>query len=130
MPNYRISEASQFLNVSDDTLRRWIDAGRLPASTDDSGRRVVDGVDLAHLAQEIAGDVSSPEYTSARNMFRGLVTKVLSDPVMSQVEVQCGPFRVVALISTEAVRDLGLEPGVVTAARIKATNVVLDRLHD
>lgn len=94
---------------------------------DESGRRVVDGVDLARLAQDLAGDISSPEHTSARNMFRGLVTKVLSDPVMSQVELQCGPFRVVALISTEAVRELGLEPGVVTTARIKATNVVLDR---
>ncbi len=127
VPHYRISEASQFLNVSDDTLRRWIDAGRLSASTDDSGRRVVDGVELARLAQDLAGDISSPEHTSARNLFRGLVTKVLSDPVMSQVEVQCGPFRVVALISTEAVRELGLEPGVVTTARVKATNVVLDR---
>ncbi len=96
---------------------------------DDSGRRVVDGVELARLAQDLAGDISSPEHTSARNMFRGLVTKVLSDPVMSQVEVQCGPFRVVALISTEAVRELGLKPGVVTTARIKATNVVLDRTH-
>lgn len=127
MPHYRISEASQFLNVSDDTLRRWIEAGRLTAQVDDSGRRVVDGVELAHLAQEIAGDISSPGGTSARNVFRGLVTKVLSDPVMSQVEVQCGPFRVVSLISTEAVHELGLEPGVVTTARIKATNVVLDR---
>ncbi len=127
MPHYRISEASQFLNVSDDTLRRWIDAGRLSASTDDSGRRVVDGVELARLAQDLAGDISAPEHTSARNLFRGLVTRVLSDPVMSQVEVQCGPFRVVSLISTEAVRELGLEPGVVTTARVKATNVVLDR---
>ncbi len=126
VPHYRISEAAQFLNVSDDTLRRWIDAGRLSASSDDSGRRVVDGVELAHLAQDLAGDASRPEHTSARNQFRGLVTKVLSDPVMSQVELQCGPFRVVALISTEAVRELGLEPGVVTTARIKATHVVLD----
>ena len=127
VPHYRIGEASQFLNVSDDTLRRWIDAGRLSTSTDESGRRVVDGVELARLAQDLAGDISAPEHTSARNLFRGLVTKVLSDPVMSQVEMQCGPFRVVALISTEAVRELGLEPGVVAAARVKATNVVLDR---
>lgn len=127
VPHYRIGEASQFLNVSDDTLRRWIDAGRLSACTDDSGRRVVDGVELARLAQDLAGDISAPEHTSARNLFRGLVTRVLSDAVMSQVEVQCGPFRVVSLISTEAVRELGLEPGVVTTARVKATNVVLDR---
>ncbi len=126
MPHFRISEAAELLSVSDDTLRRWIDAGRLEASTDDTGRRVVDGVDLAHLAQELAGDLTHPGHTSARNQFRGLVTRVVSDTVMSQVELQCGPFRVVALISTEAVRDLGLAPGVVTTARVKATNVVLD----
>nr|NLI50402.1 TOBE domain-containing protein [Propionibacterium sp.] len=126
MPHYRISEAAELLNVSDDTLRRWIDAGRLASVADESGRRVVDGVGLARLAQELAGDTAHPGHTSARNQFRGLVTRVVSDPVMSQVELQCGPFRVVSLISTEAVRELGLEPGVVTTARIKATNVVLD----
>lgn len=126
MPYFRISEAAELLSVSDDTLRRWIDAGRLPATTDDAGRRVVDGVDLAHLAQDLAGDVAHPGHTSARNQFRGLVTRVVSDTVMSQVELQCGPFRVVSLISTEAVRDLGLAPGVVTTARVKATNVVLE----
>ena len=126
MPHYRIGEAAALLNVSDDTLRRWVDAGRLTASTDETGRRVVDGAGLARLAQELAGDASRPGHTSARNQFRGLVTRVVSDPVMSQVELQCGPFRVVSLISTEAVRELGLEPGVVTTARVKATNVVLD----
>ena len=125
MPQFRISEASELLDVSDDTLRRWIDAGRLTASHDDTGRRVVDGVELARLAQEL-GDTTHPGHTSARNQFRGLVTRVVSDTVMSQVELQCGPFRVVSLISTEAVRELGLEPGVVTTARVKATNVVLD----
>lgn len=126
MPQYRIGEAAELLDVSDDTLRRWIDAGRLEASTDESGRRVVDGVDLARLAQDLAGDAAHPGHTSARNQFRGLVTRVISDTVMSQVELQCGPFRVVSLISTEAVRELGLEPGMVTTARIKATNVILD----
>lgn len=126
MPQLRISEASGLLGVSDDTLRRWIDGGRLAATKDDSGRLVVDGVHLARFAQELAGDAEHPGHTSARNQFRGLVTKVISDTVMSQVELQCGPFRVVALISTEAVRELGLEPGAVTTARIKATNVVID----
>ncbi len=126
MPQFRISEAAQLLNVSDDTVRRWVDAGRLTASTDAAGRRVVDGVALAGLAQELAGDTSHPGHSSARNQFRGLVTRVTSDTVMSQVELQCGPFRVVSLISTEAVRELGLEPGVVTTARVKATNVVLE----
>lgn len=126
MPHYRISDAAELLGVSDDTMRRWVDAGRVTASNDASGRRVVDGVDLANLAQDIAGDADHPGHTSARNQFRGLVTKVISDTVMSQVELQCGPFRVVALISTEAVRELGLAPGVATTARVKATNVVID----
>ncbi len=126
MPHFRISEAAELLNVSDDTVRRWVDVGRLTASTDDAGRRVVDGVELARLAQENAGDPAHPVHTSARNQFRGLVTRVISDTVMSQVELQCGPFRVVSLISTEAVRELGLEPGVVATARVKATNVTLD----
>ncbi|PZQ46074.1 MAG: MerR family transcriptional regulator, partial [Phenylobacterium zucineum] len=63
---------------------------------------------------------------SARNHFTGLVTRVLSDPVMSQVDLQCGPFRVVSLISTEAVRELGIEPGSVATAVVKATNVSIE----
>lgn len=86
---------------------------------------MVDGADLASLAQTLAGSPAHPERTSARNQFTGLVTRVISDVVMSQVEVQCGPYRVVSLISTEAVRELGLEPGVVTTARVKSTNVTL-----
>lgn len=128
MPQLRISEAASLLGVSDDTLRRWIDAERLTAAKDASGRSVVEGVEVARLAQELAGAAGSerPTHTSARNQFRGLVTRVISDAVMSQVELQCGPFRVVSLISTESVRELGLEPGVVTTARVKATNVVLE----
>ncbi|MEL4503735.1 TOBE domain-containing protein [Luteococcus sp. H138] len=128
MPQLRISEAASLLGVSDDTVRRWIDADRLGASKDASGRSVVDGVEVARLAQELAGAQREDPATrtSARNQFRGLVTRVVSDQVMSQVELQCGPYRVVSLISTEAVRELGLEPGVVTTARVKATNVVLE----
>lgn len=126
VPHYRIAEASRLLNVSDDTLRRWVDSGRVMATKDDAGRQVIDGAALAALAQEVAGESSHPDHTSARNQFTGLVTRVISDAVMSQVELQCGPYRVVSLISTEAVHELGLEPGVVTTARVKATNVVLD----
>lgn len=117
------------LGVSDDTLRRWIDAGHLSAGTDGAGRKVVDGAELAVLAQDKAkdfGDADSTGFISARNHFRGLVTKVVSDTVMSQVELQCGPFRVVSLISTESVKELGLVPGAVATARVKATNVVID----
>ncbi len=128
MPHFRIGEAAELLDVSDDTLRRWVDQGRLPAAHDETGKLVVSGEDLAKLAQDLAGDTAHPSRTSARNQFRGLVTRIISDQVMSQVEVQCGPFRVVSLISTEAVRELNLTVGSVTTARVKATNVVLE--HD
>lgn len=128
MPHYRISQAAQLLGVSDDTVRRWVDQGVLEVSTDESGRQVVDGVQLAAWAQERAAS-ERPHGTSARNAFTGLVTRVVSDQVMSSVELQCGPYRVMALVSTEAVNDLGLEPGVMATARIKATNVVIEGEH-
>ncbi|QIK73484.1 helix-turn-helix domain-containing protein [Propioniciclava coleopterorum] len=129
MTQIRIRDAAELLGVSDDTVRRWIDEGRLDAASDAAGRRVVDGVSLAALAQERATAPGTPDRRmSARNRLAGLVTKVTSDPVMSQVELQCGPFRVVSLLSTEAVQELGLAPGVVAAASVKATNVVVERL--
>lgn len=126
MTQLRISQAAALLGVSDDTVRRWVDAGRLAAGVDGAGRKVIDGIDLAQLAEEMHADaVADPGsgHRSARNHFTGLVTDVVSDPVMSQVTLQCGPFRVVSLISTEAVRELGLEPGSVATAVVKATNV-------
>ncbi len=128
MSQIRIKDAAGFLGVSDDTVRRWIDNGTLAASNDESGRMVVDGLDLARLARENALAPSDPSDTasSARNRFIGLVTSVLSDKVMSQVELQCGPHRVVSLMSTEAVRELGLVPGSVAVAVVKATNVIVE----
>jgi molybdopterin-binding protein len=117
-----------FLGVSDDTVRRWIDNGALRASLDDAGRKVVDGIDLARLAKEHSANPVDPSgmNSSARNRFVGLVTRVTSDVVMSQVELQCGPHRVVSLMSTEAVRDLDLKPGSVAVAVIKSTNVIVE----
>ena len=134
MAQIRIKEAAGYLGVSDDTLRRWIDNGALAAGTDDAGRMVVDGSALAHLARETAlarENALSPAdpattASSARNRFVGLVTRVVSDTVMSQVELQCGPHRVVSLMSTEAVRDLGLVPGSVAVAVVKATTVIVE----
>lgn len=124
----RIRDAALFLGVSDDTVRRWIDNGALQASLDDAGRKVVDGVDLARLAKEHAANPVDPSdmNSSARNRFVGLVTRVTSDVVMSQVEMQCGPHGVVSLMSTEAVRDLDLKPGSVAVAVIKSTNVIVE----
>ena len=127
MAQMRISEAASLLGVSDDTVRRMVDAGRLPSRRDPAGRLVVQGQDLAAVAREIArpAPVGAVADESARNRMRGIVTRVLKDTVMAQVELQCGPFRVVSLMSREAVDDLGLEVGSVAVASIKSTNVVV-----
>ncbi len=124
----RIREAAAYLGVSDDTVRRWIDRGLLGARTDDAGRKAVDGYEVAMVAREHASPPSLPPglRSSARNRFVGLVTDIKADAVIAQVELQCGPFRVVSLMSSEAVRDLGLEPGSVAVAVIKSTNVVIE----
>lgn len=128
MTQLRIRDAAGFLGVSDDTVRRWVDSGALPHQLDESNRMVIDGRALAEFAQSQAAPAPDPSGIgrSARNRFVGLVTRVLSDPVMSQVELQCGPHRVVSLMSTEAVRELGLEPGVVAVAVVKATTVIVE----
>ncbi|MCV7254432.1 helix-turn-helix transcriptional regulator [Mycolicibacterium fluoranthenivorans] len=133
MPTLRIREAAELLGVSDDTVRRWIDDGSIAASTDESGRKVLDGAQLAGFVREHAGRVPQDPVaigSSARNRFAGLVTKVVSDTVMSQVEMQCGPFTVVSLMSTDAVRDLQLEPGSVAVAVVKATTVIVETPGD
>ena len=116
------------LGVSDDTVRRWIDAGELTSGTDDARRAVVDGADLARRLTASANGPGDPleRGSSARNRFVGLVTAVTSDTVMSEVELQCGPHRVVSLMSTEAVRELGLEVGSLATAVVKATMVIVE----
>jgi molybdopterin-binding protein len=131
VPNFRVKEAAALLGVSDDTLRRWADGGRIQTSTDASGRLVVDGVALARLAQELAESVDHGEGRavvahSVRNRFSGLVTRVVRDTVMAQVEIQAGPHRFVSLLSREAADELGLEPGMLAVAAVKATNVSID----
>jgi molybdopterin-binding protein len=130
MAHLRISDAARFLGVSDDTVRRWISAGSLASVTDTSGRMAVDGRELAAFSQQQARSASDTSGTSssARNRFVGLVTAVKTDSVMAQVELQCGPFRVVSLMSSEAVDELGLEPGSVAVAVIKSTNVIVESL--
>jgi molybdopterin-binding protein len=125
MAQYRIGQAAELLGVSPDTVRRWIDAGRLKATVGSGGRRQVDGPDLAKLAIEIAGDQSPerPRKQSARNRFLGIVTRVVKDKVAAQVEIQAGPHRFVALITREAADELDLAPGMVADAVVKATNV-------
>ena len=129
MPHMSVQQAAGFVGVSDDTLRRWIDQGMLTAKRDESGRRLlVDAYELALFTRERAASLPSllGVASSARNRFTGLVTDIKMDEVMAQVEMQCGPFRVVSLISSEAVRELGLERGSVVTAVVKATNVVVE----
>ncbi|MDO5492222.1 MAG: TOBE domain-containing protein [Nesterenkonia sp.] len=128
MRHFRVAQAAAFLGVSDDTLRRWIGAGRLSSTVDASGRTVVEGAELAALVRESAASPEDPAAhpSSARNRFVGLVTRVTVDGVMAQVDIQAGPHRVVSLLSAEAVEELGLAPGELATATVKATHVVVE----
>jgi molybdopterin-binding protein len=131
MPMFRVREAAALLGVSTDTLRRWADRGRIPTVTDSAGRQVIDGTALARLAQDLAEEVSDDPYptvaaNSMRNRFTGLVTRVVRDTVMAQVEIQAGPHRFVSLLSREAADELGLEPGTLVVAAVKATSVSVE----
>lgn len=128
MPQFRIAEAARLLGVSDDTVRRWVEAGTLPVSVDASNRKVIDGARLAEFARSQAHAAPDPSSVgrSARNRLVGLVTEIVSDRVMSQVEMQCGPHRVVSLMSTEAVKELGLQIGSLAVAVVKSTHVVVE----
>lgn len=128
VPLMRIRDAAAFLGVSDDTVRRWVDSGALPAQSDSAGRKVVDGYEVAMVARDLSRALPVPSgvSSSARNRFVGLVTDIKADAVMAQVELQCGPFRVVSLMSSEAVRDLGLELGSTAVAVVKSTTVIVE----
>ena len=128
MTQFRATEAAALLGVSDDTVRRWIDAGRLPAVRDHAGRWVLHGRDLAEFTRENGGaaQVESDVHSSAGNRLPGLVTSVVRDGLMARVEIQAGPFRLVSLMSSEAVDVLGLEPGVLAVAAVASTSVVVE----
>ena len=128
MTAFRIGEAAELLGVSPDTVRRWVDGGRLVATRDEHGHRVIAGIDLAAFARSLGNDPDGrAEQSSARNRLRGIVTNVVKDSVMAQVDIQAGPYRVVSLMSREAVDDLDLEVGSVAVAVIKSTTVVVER---
>ncbi len=128
MPAYTMGEAAALLGVSPDTARRLADAGRLPVTRDASGRRLVDGVDLARAAVALADtpEPGVPVAQSARNRLPGIVTRVETDRVSALVELRAGPFRLVAHITRESVEELGLEPGRMATAVVKASSVMVE----
>jgi molybdopterin-binding protein len=125
MTTYRVSQAAELLGVSDDTVRRWADSGRIASHLGPDGRRSFDGEELAKFAVDIARTAvpDQPKAQSARNRFLGIVTKVVKDKVVAQIEIQSGPHRFVSLITREAADELKLAPGVMVDAVVKATNV-------
>jgi molybdopterin-binding protein len=133
MQSYTIGQAARLLGVSPDTARRWADAGRVATRRDESGRRFIDGRDLAAFAVQAGqtgqggGGDDEEARTSVRNSFPGIVTAVRLGDVAAQVEIQAGPHRLVSLLTREAVEELGLEVGMEATARVKATNVHVDR---
>jgi molybdopterin-binding protein len=126
MTQLRVSEAAELLGVSTDTVRRAIESGRLVAVTG-TGPTTVSGSDVAALAAELrpAPPVGALGSTSSRNQMRGIVTRIVTDAVMAQVDIQAGPFRLVSLLSSEAVREMDLQVGSVAVASIKATHVTV-----
>jgi molybdopterin-binding protein len=128
MASYKIGEVAELLGVSVDSVRRLADSGRLTTIRTSGGQRVVNGRQLARFMARTPADVK-PETTvgrSARNHFPGIVTRVVKDRVMAQVEIQAGSHRLVSLISREAADELGLAPGVRAVAVVKATNVIVE----
>jgi molybdopterin-binding protein len=126
MVTYRLGQAARLLGVSVDTVRRLADQGKLATKRTAGGQRLIDGARLAKLAETIDDDPEFARVSSARNHLLGIVTRVVRDKVAAQVEMRCGPFRLVALVTRESVDNLRLQPGVIAYAVVKATNVVVE----
>jgi len=124
----RLGEAADRLGVSPETVRRWADEGRLPATRTAGGQRTVSAWDVARLmAERRRATADRPIVAqSARNRFPGIVTSVRADTVAAVVEVQAGPHRLVSLITRESVDELGLVPGKEVVCVVKSTDVMVE----
>lgn len=127
----RFSEVARLLRVSDDTVRRWVDAGRLRAVSDNGGRRAVSGEELARFVRADRDERGADSWpVSARNKLEGIVTEVRRDGLVALVEIQAGPFRVLSMMTADAVDELGLRPGSLASAVVKSTNVIVEAAPD
>ena len=122
MQAYPAGEAARLLGISLDTLRRWDRQGRLQTERDRANRRLVPASEIDRLR----GRPGSHEL-SARNRFTGVVREVKREGLLAQVELEAGPFRVVAVITAEAAEALALRPGERATAVVKATSVLIER---
>jgi molybdopterin-binding protein len=120
--DYSASEAARMLGVSLDTLRRWDRQGRIRTRRDSANRRLVPASEVERLRGGEDGHA-----LSARNRFPGIVRRIQVEGLLAQVEIEAGPFRVVSVITREAVQSLGLEVGMPATALVKATSVLVER---
>lgn len=119
---YPASDAARALGISLDTLRRWDRAGRIRTERDRANRRLVPASEVERLRGR--GD----DELSARNRFAGTVRSVEVEGFLARVEIDVtDPSRVVAIITREAVEELGLRPGVGASAIVKSTSVMVER---
>jgi molybdopterin-binding protein len=123
----RIGQVAELLRVSSDTVRRLVDSGQIKTARSAGGQRQIDGAALARYMAALPRPETPPVVSeSARNRFAGIVTRVIKDGVAAQVEMQAGPYRIVSLLTRESADELGLKPGVMAVASVKATNVVIE----
>ena len=128
MPHFRISEAAALLNVSDDTVRRWVESGRLTSSSE-QGPQGVDGASLARVAVELAKEFRDERGSSvsARNRIVGIVTRIEIQGLAAIIEIQSGQNHIVSMITADAARSLELEVGSRAIASVKSTDVVIEK---
>jgi molybdopterin-binding protein len=123
--SYRIGEAAELLDVRVETIRRWEREGKLRSTRTGGGQRLVPASEVARLLAErrAAKPIAA---ASQRNRFDGVITEVKRDKLAATVELQAGPYRVLAFITREAVDQMRLKPGMKAVAAVKATNVTIE----